>query len=496
MPYLSRFDADLFVSYGHSDNTSAGADDERWIDRFHSDLERRVGQYLGAPVAVWRDNRLQGNHSFADEIEGRLERAAAMIPVLSPRYLQSDWCQRELRAFVRAVEQSGGLKVGTKSRLFKVVKTLVEFQDQPDVMRQALGYEFYRLDSNGRPRELPDWDPEPDAEKKYLARLDDLAYDLHLLLKEMKAREQNHRENAAVQPAKTVYLAEATRDVGDIRDQIRREMLARGYRVLPDEPLASEAAELRQQVSAWLSECCLSLHLIGSRYGLVPEGDTRSVIWLQQELAAQRQAGAKFHTVLWMAPGMEPRDSRQETFLDALEEQLRAEGGFDLLKTSVEDLKSFLFDKLAERPERPPTTDERRIYLICEQPDLEALGPIRDWLRERGTGVDLPLWSGEQGEIRLDHEATLQDCDGVLIYHGAASEGWLREKVRDLRRAKGLGRSRPFDPQCIYLGPEATEGKQAYSNSDFTVIRNFGEFSAEPMRPLLPAMRAPKGAAA
>src|SRR4051794_19417176 len=256
MPYLSRFEADLFVSYGHLDNSSAASDEQRWIDRFHADLERRVSQYLGTPVAVWRDNYLNGNHDFSQEIELKLEHAAAMVPVVSPRYLHSDWCKRELNAFVRAAEQSGGVKLGTKSRLLKVVKTLVEVKDQPDLMQQSLGYEFYRLDQNGRPRELPDWDPEPDAEKKYLARLDDLAYDLHLLLKEMKAREEAlpKAQPAAAQPqegSKTVYLAETTRDLGDVRDQLRREMMARGYVVLPDESLPLEATELKEQVTAW-----------------------------------------------------------------------------------------------------------------------------------------------------------------------------------------------------------------------------------------------------
>ena len=89
MPYLSRFEADLFVSYGHLDNGSAGSDEQRWIDRFHADLENRVSEYLGVPVAVWRDNYLNGNHDFSAEIELKLKNAAAMVPVVSPRYLKS-----------------------------------------------------------------------------------------------------------------------------------------------------------------------------------------------------------------------------------------------------------------------------------------------------------------------------------------------------------------------------------------------------------------------
>ena len=92
---------------------------------------------------------------------------------------------------------------------------------------------------------------------------------------------------------------------------------------------------------------------------------------------------------------------------------------------------------------------------------------------------------GDQTEIRQDHEGFLQDSDGVLIYQGAGSEAWLREKIRDLRRARGLGRQRPFAPQAIYLAPEATDGKKAYENEEFLIIRNFGDFSTDLMRPLV-----------
>ena len=169
----------------------------------------------------------------------------------------------------------------------------------------------------------------------------------------------------------------------------------------------------------------------------------------------------------------------------------------DLLQTSIEDLKNFVFDKLSARPQRTPVAEklESRIYLVCERRDYEAVGPIRDCLGKRGVSVDLPLWDGEQSEIRLDQEATLQDCDGVLLYYGSASEGWLREKIRDLRRARGLGRTRPFVPQGIYIGPDETEAKKLYSNPEFVVIHNLGAFDSAFLQPFLASMEKKQGAA-
>src|SRR5271157_2398909 len=249
MPYLPQFQCDLFVSYGHLDNVGPGETEHSWVSRFNADLERRVSQYLGTKITTWRDNQLGGNADFPEEIQRNLSSAAIWVPILSPRFLTSDWCQRELGIFLSSLERTGGAKVGTKHRIFKVVKTMCDLSEQPETMREAmqqvLGYEFYRLDENGRPREFPDLDPAPDAEKRYLAKVDDLAYDLHLLLKELKKRDPKElKKEAMSQPAASagsIYLAETTRDLSDSRDQIRRELLAQGYQVFPDRPLPLEA---------------------------------------------------------------------------------------------------------------------------------------------------------------------------------------------------------------------------------------------------------------
>ncbi len=228
-------------------------------------------------------------------------------------------------------------------------------------------------------------DPAPDAEKKYLVKLDDLAQDLVPLLKELKKK----KTNGSGMPSKgSIYLAETTRELSDSRDQIRRELLAQGYQVLPDRPLPLEVNELTSLVSSQLATCRLSLHLIGGHYGMVPENEEkRSVVWLQQELAVQRPASGSFHCLLWVPPGTEVAEERQKQYLGHLQEQLRVRNDFELLKTPLEGLKNYMFDKLAERPQPPPRVEKRtRIYLICEARDLEAIRPIKDFLTKQ------PVW--------------------------------------------------------------------------------------------------------
>src|SRR5262245_2001083 len=171
----TKFASDIFLSYRHLDNQPLSGEKEGWISRLHRDIERRVSQYLGAAVAMWRDDRLQGNDYFSDVIEEQLLDVAVMVSVISPGYKASDWCRRELQGFRAAADRKGGIRAGTKSRLFKVLKMPTEMYEQPEVLQDLLGYEFFH---EGREFHL---DPDPSSERRYLAKLDDLARDIQSL---------------------------------------------------------------------------------------------------------------------------------------------------------------------------------------------------------------------------------------------------------------------------------------------------------------------------
>src|SRR6185295_6701433 len=123
-----------------------------------------------------------------------------------------------------------------------------------------LGYEFYVVDpQTGRPRELSQAYG-PDAARAFLAKLDDLAYDITKLLEMLK----NGKEAAPPQASKgTIYLAETSFDLREEREAIKRDLVRNGYEVLPDQPLPLLAADFNHIVRDQLSRCTLAVHLIG-----------------------------------------------------------------------------------------------------------------------------------------------------------------------------------------------------------------------------------------
>src|SRR5262249_13942502 len=155
-------------------------------------------------------------------------KVGVLVSVLSPRYVKSEWCQRELNAFLEASLKTGGARIKDKLRVFKVVKTPIPREEQPAELQATLGYEFFTVErDSGRQRELGPMSP-PDSQSLYWVKLDDLAHDIAELLK-ILAGQMSGTPSAPPASKGTVYLAETSSDLRDRRDAVRRELLGQGY---------------------------------------------------------------------------------------------------------------------------------------------------------------------------------------------------------------------------------------------------------------------------
>ncbi|HZF08197.1 MAG TPA: hypothetical protein VFE33_05340 [Thermoanaerobaculia bacterium] len=479
------FENDIFISYAHLDDESILEGQKGWVSSFHRVLEIRVGQLLGEKPRIWRDPKLQGNDYFADTLLAeRLPRAATLVSVLSPRYAQSEWCTKELHEFCRLSAETGGVRIADKARIFKVVKTPIPPEQHPAELAPLLGYEFFEVErETGRPRELS-LDFGPEAERRFLARIDDLAYDLCQLLGLLKGGVPAPRE-----PRATVYLAETSFDLKDEREAVQRDLQRAGCTVLPDRPLQPLVRdEIAAIIAGQVARATLSVHLVGKSYGIVPDGGPESVVVLQNQVAAQRGREAGLPRLLWLPPGLTVEDERQKAFVERLRTDPDVAPGTELLETPLEDLKSAIHGRLAPKPKPPmPTqTGLKRIYLLSDGPDAPAVGPLVDYLFDRGFEVVQPLFEGEEDEVRRDHEESLCTCDAVLLFYGTAGEIWLRRKLRDLQRAPGLGRAQPFLARGIYVAPPATPEKERLRTLEAFVLRApAAGFDPETLAPFL-----------
>lgn len=536
---------DLFISYAHIDDLSPFGGERGWIDLLHERLSVLLAQALGYEPNIWRDgHKLHGNDALGGAIGDGVTRSLLLLPVISPRYVQSDWCNREMESFHAAAPPPHGSAPAFRSRVFKVVKTPLPehlLAREPAHIRDLIGYQFYGEDASSGV--LTEFSPDP-SDKQYWKTLNRLVADIKRTLIELKhtpaapvtnsvtnsdtapgtsapARAATHAPAAAhapsvetagpdvrvapATPSKLVFLAETTGDLAREREAVRDELRQRGYGVLPEQRLPlDERRRVEEAVRADLARCCLSLHMVGARYGSTPEDDPASVVQIQERLAAERGAGdASFQRLLWMPPGLgtpalEVSDARQKSFIETLQAGLTA--GADLLRTTVEDLKTRAVEKLSTKTAAAGAGGARRsklrqVYLICENRDRELVRPIRQYLfRER---FEVITWlEGDAGAERLTeyHRKNLRECDAALIYFGSGDEPWVRKNLEDLEKAYGYGREDDWTASAVYVGSPPSDQKEDFLTHMVPyVIHNFDGFNPEDLRDFVSAVREAEG---
>ncbi|MBL8329478.1 MAG: TIR domain-containing protein [Rubrivivax sp.] len=505
-------DQSIFISYAHLDNVALSADQKGWIARFKDVLESLVNTRLGRTAQVWRDDKLQGNDFFGDEIIARLAKADVLVPVISSRYLQSPWCTREIKEFVQRAEAHGGLAVGNQARVFKVIKTPVESLDPlPEPMRRLLSYEFF-VTRNGAPLEL---DPGYGQwfQDEFNQKVAHLAWQIAQTLNRLpsapradgqggpaEAAPAESQANAGPQPL-CVYLAECSFDCKPWRERLEIELSRIGCKVLPDQVMPVEEEPYRRSVSEMLARSDLSVHLVGQQLGAMPDGPSaRSRAVHQNELAAERSRQAGLPRRIWMAKDLASQQPAQQDFITALREDRVARSGadvvigdFELLRESLHTLLKQLEAARAAPPKGAgpdaaagQADGKPGVYVIFDERDRKACVPVRKWLLAQGCTVATPLTDGGAAEIRQAHQENLAQCDAVLVYYGIGDHPWYRSVQKELLKMAEYRQGRALPPVRVYLAgpdtphkadmidmgePDVIDGRTGLAEADLAALR-------------------------
>lgn len=498
------FGQHLFISYAHLDN------EREWVKRFHDLIGPLLKSRLGREPSIWRDKALQGNTVFADEIVQQISDTAVMLSVVSPRYVESDWCLREANTFCDAAQRSGGAVVDRQSRIFKVVMIPPDSQDPlPAPMRDTLGFDFFEM-MEGEPLEL---DPRygPELGVKLELRTAQLAGKISRLLKQLDgptaaAAGTATGAAAAATGKPAVYLAECSHDRRDDREALRTELESRGYPVLPDRMLPPDEDGYRAEVARQLARCRLAIHLVGSGYGAVPAGPSeQSVVVLQNALAVQQAHAAGLQRVVSLPAGTQTSNPLQQAFITALHTDPETQFGADLITAELEKVKDAVKAALAriEAPPPPPPAAEPAVpggdaaagtapgsvYVIFSQPDQKATAPLRKALGAQ-CRVLKPVFEGDAGEVRQANEAWLVACDTVLVYYGSGTEAWRASVDSELLKAVALRGGRPFRGVFTWLAePGSADKDDLVDTGGPEVIDARGGFAEALLAPVLQSLR-------
>lgn len=172
-----RFEYDVFVSASQRDTQPQGDGEPGLAPGVVQLLDLVLAQRLGRKPAIWFD--ILGAAGIDPQHHAQvLAGSAVMLVLLSPAYLASAWCRRELQQFVHLAPPVGD---GQPGRLFLVHLQPVEPGQLPAPLAAMVGYHADRTASGPPGQAAPA--PDADARRHLLDMVHQLARDMARQLK-------------------------------------------------------------------------------------------------------------------------------------------------------------------------------------------------------------------------------------------------------------------------------------------------------------------------
>jgi hypothetical protein len=160
-----------------------------------------------------------------------------------------------------------------------------------------------------------------------------------------------------------------------------------------------------------------------------------------------------------------------------------------VLQTSLEEFKHYLIDKMDKiaqvSDERAMKDDIIRIYLQCDQRDIDATAPLEEYLFDQGFEVKLTAFEGDEVQVFEAHKDNLLLCDGTIIYYGEASDSWVSTKMADLLKIAGYGRIKPMKAKAVYISAPETKNKQRFRTREALTLKSFEGFQPDVLTPFI-----------
>src|ERR1051326_7192654 len=445
--FVPGYHNNVFISYRWLDNQA------KWVNVLHSFLDRRMKELLGIRDArIWRDSSLKAGDVLAANIDHEVDGSAVFITVLSPSFMQPSYCHQEARRFRDVSMRRQDLSVGRSSRWIRVVKTPYDRSQEPDFLRdleETIELRFYQEvpQTQGRMREFA-------AESaEFEETAEELAQAICGLLRKMQ-RKVEPRPATLDQPR--VYVAETASDRRSDRDFILTD-LAENCDIVPATPLpVATREEIEARLAHEFAGCVLSVHILGARYGAVPEGEPpRSIPRLHFEHASG------IRRLVWIPEELPDVEVRQQEFFSYLEAV--ETGELEIVRSGRTAFLQHVRDVLEtfRKPAEPPAP-LRSVYLVSQKSELPSsqLRDLADCIRAQGFFVEQPVFDGDLADLQEAEQLSLQETDATIICFGAARDAWVRARRRQILKALGELDLASRYPRAIYLCVPETDVKR------------------------------------
>jgi len=476
MAYTPDFDFDIFISYAHVDNCKAKNCQKGWIDFFHDELQTYLNSKIGRQdiIKIWRDKSIEGNYIFDQTIKEKISGSALFIAFVSNGYLKSEYCLKELKMFhSNANNQSTGLIVEDKSRIFPLLLTNIQHAKYPDQIKGMTGFEFHDAESTD-----DIGDPTEQTEKLYRDQFKKLAkavfrcliaIENNLKPEELTQTRKQSNISDFPEPDKNypVFIADVTDTLSNSKKRIINDLKSNGIYVMKNIPPPYEPVEKHdQEIIQTAEKSCLTVHMFDIFQGrdIPDEPDNLTYCMKQLNLCLEKSASK----LIWHHNSLDlekVEDEFYQNFLKNLENLPCPKKNIEFIKGNKEDIITGIFNKIKKLKQAQQTKlkseNETAVLLDTHIKDCQYHSEIQHFLMNKNITHYINT-TDDNPQANLEHfEKCLKDVSALLFVYGNVVKEWV---ISRLFTAMNIINEKQYKKKihAIYLAPPNKEKEITY----------------------------------
>jgi len=481
----------VFISYARDDNAPppGPAVQPGFVSALYEYLAYQLKQLPHPRPELWRDiGKIERTDQFEPILEEEIAGSDFLIVVLSPNWLASEWCRRELKRFRERWAAEGDAKV--RERILLINKTRIDRELRPPLLQGQEGHDFFAYDKeqHAGARERPYFVMGVVKDDRFVENISELASKLQRLTAEKSASpgETAAKADAAapIQPnGRTVFIARPADDMRQHYDRIVAEIRGRAFTVVPETDIPNDDTAVGF-LDADLAKAEVAIHLLGERRGYAPP-EVDPIVPLQLARAALRARLATsesvkpeaatpapdphtrppFCRILWAPKRLERLEMPDAAAPGGAAERdplaVLAKFGEQLERDKIESgnltqFVDFLVRHLDQTAPRRPVAARidggRQVYLDHDPDDILYVDELALALQARAMTPVLPVWQGPPATVRAFNKKQMQACDAVALCWGSASEVWAMSAASRLDQWRAAGRKERL-PSALVAAP-------------------------------------------
>jgi hypothetical protein len=440
-----KFEHDIFIGYASASGSESSSISE-WSLKFCEYLTALMEKlYEKKPSIMLHDDLRVRQSMLGENFRNVIQGTAIVVIILSPEYSRSGMYMKEINDIIATLKDHE-LATGTRHRIFKVLHQPVPSEEQPAELKEELNYNFYEINRYNKKAISYDLSGKTEPDQKFWSKLVDLAYDISEAYSDITG--EPAKKTAVLNDKPAVFLADTSFDQAENRDMLKRELQHLGFRVLPNTQIPDDAEKAAALIESNLEQSVMAIHLLGAWYGDFIKNSKYSFIDFQIKTVKDYLSNRKDHManqLIWIPNDIKPTDQRQALYLKRLKRD-EAQYDTEIIETPFEVFKTILNARLHERisPKVVPAAEKNKLYVIYGSESRDHITGYLQQIKSKGFEILEPVGDHVNHYPLTQHINNLLVADAVLIYKGDCPMEWLNSKIRDLVKAPGYGKTKPF----------------------------------------------------